>query len=365
MAASRTPGQPEQPPFLGASPAGGRSAFPIKWLVSGGAGVALAVVIVVVVLLLIGGGDGSSDVLAYIPGNAGWTVIFNNQAALQGDVPEDYLEHLEEASEADDGSFGISSAAYDAIDIDDDEVAVYAVAGSLASNRPSLEIVKGDFQYDIIREELEDGLDCKDDDYRGYELWECPGSAFPAVALFEDNGIVVFAVARPADLEQMLTYKSRTPERLADADDSELKEILAQAGGGWLQFAFITDDCIIERCEGLAFALQNSDDSDAIPAAYAVKFRSERAAANAKDDIAIDDFLEGILAGFALDLGIGEVEAKGEFVVGSGAAEFVKPASRRAPAQRQPAPVSPATPIPTLDPFAGAQTPTPTAPPLR
>ena len=123
----------------------------------------------------------------------------------------------------------------------------------------------------------------------------------------------------------MLTLKSRTPDKLADAEDSELKGILDQAGDGWLRFAFLTEECLIERCEGMAFAIQKSDDSDSIPASYAVKFSSERAATAAEGDIAIDDLIEELFEGFALDLDIGEVKVVGEFVVGDGIAEFVDP----------------------------------------
>ena len=323
--------QPAPQPQGGPAGGGGFTLSGKTLGIAGGGAAALVVVIVVVVLLVTGvfggggggGASGGSDVLAYVPGDAGMVGIGDNNAFLNGDVPEDYVEWMEEDSE-DSGDYGISSETYKTLDIKDDDVALFAMVADQNLN-DTLEIVQGDFEYDVIREELEDGLDCEEDDYRGFELWECPGQKPPAVALFEKGGYVVMAIERQDDLEDMLTLKSRTPEKLADAEESELKNILNQVGDGWLRFAFLTDECVIERCEGMAFAIQKSDDSDSIPASYAVKFSSERAATAAEGDIAIDDLVEGLFEGFALDLDIGEVKAAGEFVVGDGIAEFVEP----------------------------------------
>ena len=182
--------------------------------------------------------------------------------------------------------------------------------------------LRGGFDFDIIREELEDGRDCEDDNYRGFELWECPGQKYPAVALFEKDKYVVLAVQRQDDLEDVLTYKSRTPEKLANADDSDVKRLVDKTDG-WLKWAFLGDACPIDRCEGLAYALGESDDSSEMPASYAVLFSSERAAAAAEGDVEIDDLLEFAFTDYSVDLDIGEVKAEGEFVVGSGTAEFV------------------------------------------
>ena len=324
--------QPSPQPQGGPAGGGGFTLSGKTLGIAGGGAAALVVVIVVVVLLVTGvfgggggggGASGGSDVLAYVPGDAGMVGIGDNKAVLNGDVPEDYVEWMEEDSE-DSGDYGISSETYKTLDIKDDDVALFAMVADQNLN-DTLEIVQGDFEYDVIREELEDGLDCEEDDYRGFELWECPGQNPPAVALFEKDGYVVMAIERQDDLEDMLTLKSRTPEKLADAEESELKNILNQVGDGWLRFAFLTDECVIERCEGMAFAIQKSDDSDSIPASYAVKFSSERAAAAAEGDIAIDDLIEELFEGFALDLDIGEVKVVGEFVVGDGIAEFVDP----------------------------------------
>ena len=324
--------QPSPQPQGGPAGGGGFTLSGKTLGIAGGGAAALVVVIVVVALLATGvfggggsgGASGGGDVLAYVPGDAGMLVIGDNKAVLNGDVPEDYVEWMEDDSE-DSSDYGISSETYKALDIHDEEVALFAIVVGDLNGDETLEIVQGDFEYAVIREELEDGLDCEEDDYRGFELWECPGQKPPAVALFEKDGYVVMAIERQDDLEDMLTLKSRTPDKLADAEANELKGILNQVGDGWLRFAFLTEECVIERCEGMAFAIQKSDDSDSIPASYAVKFSSERAAAAAEGDIAIDDLIEGLFENFALDLDIGEVKAAGEFVVGDGIAEFVEP----------------------------------------
>ena len=330
MASNGTPEQSNDAPQRGPTGGGG---FTIsgKMLAIGGGGIgAVALVVVIVVVLLMtgvfgggggGGASGGSDVLAYVPGDAEFITIFDYQAISNGSAPEDLIEYWE------DDEFGGPLQFLDAladVDIDDDDVATVAIVGE-ASLIDALIIVKADSEFDVLREELDDGEDCEDDDYRGFELWECPDGG--AVALFaKDNYLVI---GEQDAVEQLLTYKSRTPEKLADAPDSDIKEILSRTDGGWFQVAFITEDCVIERCEGLVIAVGESDDSDSMPVSYAVMFSSERAAAASEGDVAIDDFLEEIFADFDLELDIGEVKAEGEFVVGSGTAEFVEPDNAR------------------------------------
>jgi hypothetical protein len=234
-----TDGTPEQPSDASQDDQASGGGFTIsgKMLIIGGAGGAALVVVIAVALLFAtgvigggasgGGGDGGGDILAYIPADAEVVLIMDNRALSSGNLPEDFIEYLEEEGGDELPDF------HGALDISDDDVATVALVTDQDGN-DALEIRQGDFDFDIIREELEDGLDCEHDDYRGYELWECPGNEFPAVALFEKDGYVVFAVERQNYLEQLLTYKSRRPQKLADAEESEIKEILDQTGGGWL-----------------------------------------------------------------------------------------------------------------------------------
>ena len=315
--------QPQpQPP--GVRPGGGGFTISGKTLgIAGGGAAALVAVIAVVVLLVTGafggGTSGGGEWLGYVPDDVAGVGILDNRAFHGGDVPEDFAEYYV------DGGDGTWEKTYDFVDVDQDDLIIHATAID-GNFDETLEILQGNFDFDIIREELEDGRDCEDDDYRGFELWECPGQEYPAVALFERDKYVVLAAQRQEDLEDVLTYKSRDPEKLANANDSDIKRLIGQTDGWW-QLALLEDFCPVNRCEGLAFALGESDDSADMPASYALLFTSERAATDAEGKIEIDDLLQEFYAGFDLDLDIGEVKAEGEFVVGSGTAEFVEPES--------------------------------------
>ena len=136
---------------------------------------------------------------------------------------------------------------------------------------------------------------------------------------------------------------------MAADGNSDIKRVLDQTDGGWLQVAVITESCPINRCQGFALAIGKSDDSESIPASYAVMFSSERAAAGAEDDIEIDDLVESFFAEFAFELDIEDVMADGDFVVGDGTAEFIDPddarSSTQVGARAQSAPVAQTTAV--------------------
>ena len=390
---NETPEQSEQPQPIPppqqptSSPSGGLFGIPTRLLLIGGGGGGAVVVIVIVVALLFvtgviggGGASGGSDVLGYVPADSDGILILDNRAYLGGDVPDDLVDYLEEEEDRDD-SFGISTETYDLLDIDEDDVELHVWTANQNFD-PELEIVQGELDFEVIREELEDGLDCEDDDYRGFELWECPGRDFPAVALFEKDGFVVFAVRQQEDLEDLLTLKSREEDQLANADDSEIQRILDQTRSGWLQIAFIgRDRCPISRCDGFAIAVGESDDEDAIPGSFALMFGSERVATSNEDNIEIDDLIEGFFAGFHLQFEIEEVQADGEFVVGEGTSAFIGPDAESDAGSSQPGQIpaaatsTPATgesrpATPASQPAAIAQptpraTPTSTPAPIR
>ncbi len=355
MAANGTPEQTSETPRSRQPSDGGFTISSKMLFIGGAAGAALLVVIVVVALLATGvfdggggGASGGKDWLAYVPADAAGVGIADNQAIFGGDVPEDYVEYWEDQDD------GASEETYDFVDVDEDDLIIHATVVD-SSFDDTLEILQGNFDFDIIREELEDGRDCEDDDYRGFELWECPGQAYPAVALFEKDKYVVLAAQRQGDLEDVLTYKSRTPEKLANAADSDIKRMLGQTDG-WLQWAVRGEACPINRCEGLAIAVSKSNDSADMPVSFSLLFSSERAATAAEGNIEIDDLLERWFSVFDLDLDIGEVKAEGEFVVGTGTAEFVDPDDARSSSRdggsaqpvraRQPAPAAAATTAP-------------------
>ena len=361
MATNETPQQQPQPQ---GGPAGGGFSISGKTLaVAGGGAAALVAVIVVVVLAVTGafgggGVSGGGNVLGYVPGDAGLVTIGDVRTQTSRDGLEDYVAFIQDGGDDPRDTRDIG--------MDDDHIELFAVVYETFGGDDTLWIAKGDFEFDDIREELDDGLDCDDDDYRGFEMWECAGRGFPAaVAIFERDGYVVIASQRQADLERLLTHMRREPEQLANAEDSDIRRVLGAVGDGWLRIAAV-DDCPVDRCQGSGLALQGSD-SDSIDVSFALMFGSERAAEAMEGEIGIDDYVTTLLSVLALDLDIGNVKADGEFVVGDGVAEFVDPDQPRSSnrgsggggSARPAATAAPAMAAPTAAPAALMATPTP------
>ena len=394
MATNDTNGAPEPQPNpprnqQAASGGGGGGIFniPTKWLIIGGsgAGAALVAIVAVVVILFLtdvlggGGGRGGSaagpgDVLGFVPADAGVVAIARVQELTGDDIPEEFIEQDEDE--------------FDELPLDDfgieyDDITVWAGVAD-ASGEDILTILKGDFDFAVIREETEDGLDCEEDTFRGFELWQCPGrDVFPAVALFEDDEYVVFADYRQSDLEQVLTYRSRTPEELADAEGAKLGLALQKAGSGFVSVA--AAGCHLERCEGFGISLRKRDE-DSVNVVFALQFSSERFASAAAGGTEVDDFAVLFAARLSLELEIEDVSPDGEFVIVTGTGEYTDEESssrtsrsssgsstreeaRASPTAAPAQPTAMAAPTAaasawfataTLDPFAGVQEPTPT-----
>ena len=171
MATNETPQQQPQPQ---GGPAGGGFSISGKTLaVAGGGAAALVAVIVVVVLAVTGafGGGGVSGggnraglcpratpdwspsaTSGPKPAATAWRTT-SHSSRTGGDDPRDTRD----------------------IGMDDDHIELFAVVYETFGGDDTLWIAKGDFEFDDIREELDDGLDCDDDDYRGFEMWECAG----------------------------------------------------------------------------------------------------------------------------------------------------------------------------------------------
>lgn len=293
-----------------------------KSAICGAGAAALGILTIVVLLLATGCGDRASDAgdwLAYVPADAGSVVIVDYRALHNGDVPEDYAEYFY-------GELGGSGYIYDFLGVDEDNLIIHASASDVDSGG-TLTILRGSFDFDVIREELENDQGCGDGDYQGFELWECTSQRYPAVSLFEKDGYVVLADWQQSELEDVLTYKSRSPERLANADDSDINRLLNRADG-WLKIAFLEYPCP-NQCEGFVGVLEKSSDSVTMPMSFALLFNSEDAATAAKRNSEVEELLhEFFFWTLRLGLDISELKVEDEFVVGSGTAEFVAPSSR-------------------------------------
>ena len=137
-----------------------------------GAGAVLLIVVVVVVLALtgvFGGGNpqpGSVDDL--IPDDAELIIKLDIGRLLADD---DLIDYAEEE--------GIYDLDEDLFGIDPEDIAEMIVVESDGSE---VIILKGSFDLEDIRDELEDGV-VEENTYRGYEVWE---GEFVAIALFEE-----------------------------------------------------------------------------------------------------------------------------------------------------------------------------------
>ena len=383
MATNGTNGAPEpqpNPPRNQQAAGGGGRIFniPTKVFIPACVGVAVLVLAAVLVGVLFltgvfnGGGGGRSaagpgDVLGFVPADAGFVGIVRVQELTGDDIPEEFKEQDEDE---------FDEYPFDDFGIEYDDITVSAGVAD-ESLEDTLTILKGDFDFAVIREEAEDGLDCEEDTFRGFELWQCPGrDVLPAVALFEDDGYVVFANYRQSDLEQVLTYRSRTPEELADAEGAKLGLALEKAGSGFGSAAAAEVICPLERCEGFGVSLRKRDE-DSMNVVFAFQFSSERFANAAAAGTEVDDFVVGLAAeALSLDLEIEDVSPDGEFVIITGTGEYADAesssrtsrsssgSSTREEARASPTAAATEAPaagaMPTLDPFAGVQEPTPT-----
>ena len=218
------------------------------------------------------------------------------------------------------GDFFGSPQQYGAIAVAASQVAATAVAYG-HSGEPELEILKGHFSFDAIREELDDGLGCIVDPYRGHEFWACPAPQRPAVALFPRKGYVILASRLDKDLKDVLTYRDDDPTKLATTDDGRLKRILDWLPDGFLSGVYTPGSCeAIEGCEGFGFTVR--DDGGTLVVSYVLTFESTDTAESAQDRDAPAALLQRVVAEVALELHPSRTERDGRFIVGTAAAEF-------------------------------------------
>ena len=283
----------------GGQSSGGLFGVPTKWLLigGGGGGGVLLIVIVVVVLFLSGVIGGSNpqpkSVLDLVPDEAHLVIRMDMKRILANDLLfEDFFD------DEDDLEF------LDELGIDPDEITEMTVAqldfGDIA-------VLKGNFDLDYIRDAVEDD-DSEENAYRGYEVWEDVDGG--AIALL-DGYIIASDVVRPVENVLKNLYNGSGSLEQAD-EDSEMKQILAKVGSGFVVTAATGDACRVERCDGFGWALTEVDDSaEEAKVEIAVLFRNERTAERAADDYdQVADFLEQ--EGFDIE----DTEADGNFVVG-------------------------------------------------
>ena len=169
-------------------------------------------------------------------------------------------------------------------------------------------LLKGDLQFDDLREDLEDA-NYEETAYRGYEVWT---SARWNYALLEDDGYLVYSSTLSA-VEGVLKDLYRGQGSLAAEEDAELERILNKLGDAPAVMALTGDHCPDRRCQGFGVAFTGTDtQAEKMTADIVVLYSSDRAAERAAADY--DNIASFLEMTFGLD--VADTTSEGDFVVG-------------------------------------------------
>ena len=142
-------------------------------------------------------------------------------------------------------------------------------------------ILKGDFDFEYIREDLSD-QDYDDDDYRDYELWT-GGSRrdISSVALIEEAGVVL---AGDDGAVKEILRNLADGQSASDGAMGETLRAMDRAGAGWLMVGI--GDCGGDPrgCEAIATSLSVGGSYE-FQHTVIVLFRNERTAESQLDEI--------------------------------------------------------------------------------
>lgn len=167
------------------------------------------------------GGNGSPDVpddpIGLIPVDADMVIVFDVSEIQGSSVPRDVERDFEDwAEDLLDG------------DIDLDDIDTLVVVGD------SLLIARGDFDFDQVRDNLED-IGYEDDEYRGFETWG------ERAALIEQGNYVILGFASGA-VQDFLRSLDRGRGLLAFEQDNNLSLLVEDISSGpWIVFR--ADNC--------------------------------------------------------------------------------------------------------------------------
>ncbi len=292
----------------GGQPSGGLFGLPNRWLLIGGGvggGVLVVVIAVVVVALVLSGGSRiPSNYLGFVPEDSTFITIWDVEVVIDGDVPRNLERSFENFYEYRLDEVGVST--------DELETLVYVED---SRGEDSLVIAKGDFDFEDIRDELDD-LDYEDDKYRDYEIWEDGDGNAYSISLLGDDEYVLIGYTRDS-VQDVLKAVSRERGLVAGRPDHNVNRVMDKVGTGWL--IAINSDCQTERlieirgCEAIGAAFTDGD-RDSASVRMVVLLRSESAANRALDDVEdhIDD--HGLLF-WNLDSDLEDIDTDREFIV--------------------------------------------------
>ena len=328
--------------------------------------VACVVVLVYVVLLTGGCGGGTSipdEPVGLLPDDWQNVIILDIQGVLGGDAPPDYLDAFEREGESQFEEVGVFA----------EDVTTLVIAEM--QDGSGLSVMKGDMDFEIVRDELFDaGMD--EDDYRGWELWTGGRLEWArSAAVLDDSDYLVIGSRETGGPIDVLRGLGRESGLVTHDEDNHVDELMERAGEGWYVAMTSSEDCWgvnVRGCESVAWSTRTGDEYNML-VTWVYAFRDERSARAALDDL--QDMFDRVDA-----LVIQDVSEDGQFVVVAGtldeedwttdvwrwpamaSASAPPPASQPAPtAPPRVAPVPAPQPAPTVAP-AAATMPQPLAP---
>ena len=317
MAANGAPEPTTDPSGDGMNPPSGRGIrlagfnLTYRWLAVGVGASLVAVVVVVALAVFLSRATGpnvSASILRFVPADTTAVHIQKASEILDGRAPDNYRDdfetswgHLEE----------LGFSVY--------EVETLVWADDAASGNRLL-VMDGGFEFDVIRDELTQKWGYQDSEYRGYEVWEGRSWKWPVIALFESENALLMASRREAARVVFRNLQNGSGS-LVDEADSRMRQLLDEAGDGWIVHP-VFDDCSgVNRCQALAYSLSERDHDSANIVAVLL-FTSERAAERAADDYdQVYDFLNTRTV-YGGELEVDVIESRGKVVRAKGVAWF-------------------------------------------
>lgn len=241
------------------------------------------------------------SLLALVPEDSNYVAIWNVEEVLEGNL----LEALEDP-DPDDWMADLSMAFGGELQLEPEYIDTYV---QMLIQAGEVEIVSGQFQYDDIRDDLDDA-NYEESSYRGYELW----SGWRSFALLEGDGFIISGNTEDS-VKDVLSNLYRDGGSLENSKDLDIARLLDELDQGAVLLATNADGaCTVRRCQGIGIAVNGYDIDDEVTIEYRLLFSSERAAESAADEYdQISDLFD-----LWLRLDIYDTEADGKFVRGIG-----------------------------------------------
>ena len=264
---------------------------------STGMGIALIFSLLLVAEVATGCGSSPGSAVDLIPDDTYYVKIWDMEGILGRDFPSDEADRFEDYLDR--------NFTYLDFFLDDVEAIVY-----VEGRGGTMWILEGNHDLEQIRYELED-LDYKDDEYRGYEVWQ-EEDGTESIALLGEGRYVIIGVGDDDPVNDVLRSLSRDRGFLLDEEDNALGQVLARAEKGWI--STVVDGCDLSsdlrRCESTGIVVAKANDPNAINVHFTFLFQHERAAkAGARD---LDDIFER--DSWTRNMNIEDAEEDGRFV---------------------------------------------------